>query len=102
MTCGGVSNRAQRRLNAYSTTAAQEWFIDWIPAIGMDFVMLVFRARQATSAFFEGQIIMQTANVRTDQPNGITNLGSGRRATAPATRSPTTLASWTSQPRPPR
>jgi hypothetical protein len=78
MACGGMPKRVQKRLNAYSATAAQEWFTEWLPAIGLDDVMIVFRARQATSAYFEGQLIMQTASVRTDQPNAISNVGSGQ------------------------
>lgn len=78
MPCGGLTKKVSKRLNAYSATAAQEWFTDWLPAIGLDESMFVFKARAATSGNFEAQVIMQTASVRTDEPDPTSNLGTGQ------------------------
>lgn len=78
MACGGLSKKSQKRLNAFSTTVAYEWFTDWLPAIGMDSAMVVLKGRAASSVQFQAQVVMQTAAVRTDQPSDPITKGSAQ------------------------
>jgi hypothetical protein len=76
MACGGTTKSVQKRLTALSSTQVVEWFVGWMSASGMDEVMPVLKAGAATSQYFEAQIVMQTAKVRTDMPEGVVALGS--------------------------
>ena len=72
MSCGKSSGPVQKRLNAYSSTAAVEWFLPWAPAIGIDDIMPVLRARAASNKASSlaarvaaGTYPKQTADVQT-------------------------------------
>jgi hypothetical protein len=69
MACGGTTGSVQKRLVALSAVQAIEWFTGWVSCIGMDSIMPILIARAASSNFFEAQIVMQVAKVRTDAPD---------------------------------
>ena len=68
MACGGISGAGQRRLTAVSTTQTIEWFTEWLSCVGLDWAMPILVARAATSQYFEAQLVVQVAKVRTDAP----------------------------------
>jgi hypothetical protein len=68
MACGGTSGAGQRRLTAVTASQAIEWYTGWLSCVGMDDAMPVLVARAATSAYFEAQVVIQVAKVRTDDP----------------------------------
>ena len=80
MACGNTTGATQKRLNAYSSTPAQEWFSPWMLAVGVDDIMPVMKARAASNNHFRAQLIIQTANVRTDAPNAVVQLGAVQSA----------------------
>ena len=75
MPCGRTTRPTQKTLNALSATAVIEYFTEWMVAIGIDDIMWVLKAKSATSQHFRGQVVMQTATVRTDNPHTPVNLG---------------------------
>lgn len=76
MTCGGTSNPVQDRLNAVSTTQVIKWFTGWMQCTGFDTIVPVLKAKAATSVYFEAQLVLQTAKVRTTEPEAPVTLGS--------------------------
>lgn len=82
MACGGTTGSIQKRLNALSTTQAIEWFTGWISCVGLDDAMPVLMARAATSNYFEAQLVIQVAKVRTDAPEMPVLKGTAQTPTA--------------------
>lgn len=69
MPCGKSTGAKQRQIVAYSTTVAYEWFTDWMPCVGMDSMRAVMKIKASSNAYFQGQICIQVASVRTDEPD---------------------------------
>jgi hypothetical protein len=82
MACGGTTGSIQKRLTALSTTQAIEWFTGWISCVGLDEAMPVLTARAATSNYFEAQLVIQVAQVRTDVPEMPVLKGTAQTPTA--------------------
>lgn len=75
MGCGLLTNPISVRLVALSTSFVQHWCTSWLEATGLDSVMAAVKAADA-SANFGYQLVMQTAAVRTDNPDQPSTLGS--------------------------
>ena len=76
MPCGKEIGPTQRRLTALSNANVVEWFGGWRPCIGLDEVMFVLKAAQASSDYFNAQVVIQVAKVRTDLPEAPALKGS--------------------------
>lgn len=81
MACGGATGLRQKTLNAVSVGFSVEWFIDWLPAIGLDDITVVLRAMAATSEHFQARVVYQTADVRTNNPNTPITFGDLKTST---------------------
>jgi hypothetical protein len=70
MSCGQLTPEVTRRLVAYSTTEAIEWYTDWMFCCGIDTVrrMLANRNVTATASTFQTRFYVQVAKARTDNP----------------------------------
>ena len=75
MACGGVTGLVQHQLTALSATGVVKWFTDWMPCVGMDTIIPFMRCRNASTDYFEAQIVLQTANVLTSEPNSVQTVG---------------------------
>lgn len=91
MSCGGTTGARQRRLDAMTTGGQIEWFSDWQACIGMDEIFAVMKAKSATSEYFEGQLVIQTANVRPSQPNAPIAKGTVQTPTSGSFEYPVSL-----------
>ena len=87
--CGGMVRGRSRRLVAYSSVFAEEWFTEFVPVIGMDKIMAALRAKAATNDHFQAQVIVQFAAVRTDSPDSPATLGSVQTASSGSIEYPT-------------
>ena len=84
MSCGQTSPESQVHLSTTTTDPTYHWF-GWMPAIGLDHVKAVLRSH-AVSGNFQVRLAMQTALIRTEQPEAPTTLdqllvGDGERCT---------------------
>lgn len=69
MSCFSMTSPIQKRLVALSDSVVQyEWFTDWMPAIGLDEVQGVLK-NKAVTGNFESRMAIQTAVIRTDNPD---------------------------------
>lgn len=73
MACGQSSAEIQKHLVSTSTSYVYEWFTDWMPAIGLDTVRATIKHKAAAAAF-QTKFAIQTANVRTNNPNAAATL----------------------------
>lgn len=80
MACSAAMSLVQRRLAALSSSETQlEWYTDWMPAIGLDNVQGVLK-NKAVTGNFESRMAMQTAAIRTDNPDSPILLESSYQA----------------------
>ncbi len=64
-----ITPYVERHLVATSTTTQQEWFTPWYLATGLDTVKAVVKAYNCSGSNFQYQGVLQTAQVRPDNPN---------------------------------
>jgi hypothetical protein len=78
MSCGQLTPEVTKRLVAYSTTEAIEWYTDWMFCCGIDTVrrMLANRNVTATASTFQTRFYVQVAKARTDNPETPVTYGS--------------------------
>lgn len=69
MSCGGSTGQSFKRLNALSPTFAYEWYTGWMSCVGLDTIMATIVGRACSSDHLQLQLVQQTAQVRTDDPN---------------------------------
>lgn len=80
MSCFTVTGPVSRHLTALSDAVVQcEWYTDWIPATGLDYVQGVLKNKAVTNNF-EARMVMQTAAVRADNPDAPILLESNYQA----------------------
>lgn len=75
MSCNSLLPAVSKRLTSLSTTAAYEWFTDWLPAATMLRAQSVMKAK-AVSGNLVIQVAMQTAAVRPDDPDSPVTVAS--------------------------
>lgn len=82
MGCGLLMPPISVRLAALSTTFVYWWGTPWREAIGLDTVMAAIKAADA-STNFNWQLAIQTAAVRTDNPDQPATLGTAQTGVGP-------------------
>lgn len=86
MACGQLSSEIQKHLVSTTSTGVFEWLTDWVPAIGLDSVRATIK-HKAVNGNFQTKFAIQTADVRTNNPNSPATLeqswtaGAGERCT---------------------
>ena len=78
MSCSKLGNEVQKTLTTSSATATEEYFTEWMLAIGVDTAWITQKVTNMSAVALNYQPIIQTARVRTSKPNAAVLLDTSR------------------------
>lgn len=78
MSCSKLTKEVSKTLTNSSVTLTEEYFTDWMPAIGVDSLWVTQKVTNMSVVALNYQPIIQTARVRTNKPGNSSSFDSSR------------------------